>query len=342
MVGKSLINFIRAYKLIFFIFVLCIFVTVISTIYICAVFSANQYKNVSENSAYRLFRISNLSDTLTDEKLKQMRDIRMPISMITMYFDELEIKANYIYPLDSYRFVILGNYFTEDDFVSGSKYIVINNPTEETHVGGTVDIDNIEYVVIGINQSNGYYYNEIPFASVDDYSRITRISLQLNEIPSYEQKKEVLSLLKSLFPTSIVSEPVTVDIIVIASNMTEYLICICIILLAVLNTSYLYQYILEKRQKQFVIMRITGCSKVRYCFIALSEVLLVSGISFILCCFISDIFISHIFSEINGNMQYTLTIHHYFSIFLFYLIIVFTVYWRVIRKFTSRSIKSLF
>lgn len=303
----------------------------LSSIVICSIFFTNQRERLENNKAFRTFTISDISKIdLESGVIKQLLELK-DLSSITVYLDELELKANYIYsPQD--QLIILGEYFIKTDFESGAKQIIINNPTESTRIGDYVEIYGYKYKIVGINQSNGYYYNEVPPSALPNFNGSYRLSICLKEIPTNTQKEEIQAYMHEVFPNSIIEEPTQINIIIFASNMTEYAICVGIIALSVLNTAYLYEYILEIKKKQLIIMRITGCSKKRCLLISIVEILIISSFIFGMCCILNEAFIYSLISAFYGHNTHYLNVKTYFSLYLLFMAIIYIIYGKIARK----------
>ena len=338
---RNIAAFSKSHKLIFSIFVLCQFITFISVFYIAAVFTSTQKYIADSNLAYRTFTV--YTDNDGDKIAKNIKVIlsqSQELSTVKVYLDKQRLQANVLYPPENERYVLVGDYFTEDAFSSGNSQIIINEDASEFKVGNIIQIQDMIFEVIGLNYNIGNY-SEVPYTALSDLSDITRISFTLKKIPRATQKAEFLALLQATFPNQEISEPDSIDVITVSGGTIEYFICILVMALAFLNLSYLYSYILNCRETDFIVMRLTGCSAKKAYALLFGEISIISSVMCFFSCAFLSFFIAPFFAKLNGNVTYSISIREYLIFYLISILGIFVVFHGVIHKYTSRSISKL-
>ena len=341
----NLKKFVFSNKLIFIIFVLSLMISTIPVIYISSVFQANKQEELKYNDSLKSYKVQLSKDYGKDELTKILNSIlsdnKNNIKQIILYSDKDKIKSNFIYPDKQYQFTQIGNYFKEIDFQQGEHQIIINDTSNEISfkTGDTYNIRKTSYKIIGIALINEY--NEIPYKALDFLNGINRIFIKSEYIPSNNQANKMMEYLNSKITNANIEAPEKINYILSTKNVLEYSISIIVILLAMINISYLYRYILQRCKKQFAVMRICGCSKIKATLIFLLEVLFLAGIQFILCCLITHFGISKIFMYLNGGIKYSMTIIDYAWLFVIYSSTVIIVFLSIISKYVKKSIHKL-
>lgn len=340
---NNLKKFIFENKVIFMIFIISQIVSSISIIYIYAVFDAKRNQDIVYDNSLKSYTIEFLSKA--DESIPRVLDTiyeqhKKDFKQAILYSDSSSIKLNYVYPPNEARFTQIGSYFSKEAFESGKMQVIVNNLQDKDYkIGDIFTINNAEYTIVGLASNNDY--NEIPFKAFTTYSEINRIVFVTDEIPNKTQSEAMTQYLYSEFNNVQVKPPVEANYFLSSENLVSYLVSILIFLLAIVNISYIYKYILQSRKKYFVVIRICGCSE-RYAMILyLSEVIILSTAQFALSCFITHFGVSKFFAYLNFDLVYSMNIYKYIGLYTFYIAIVVIVFVRVISKFIRRPLFSL-
>lgn len=338
---KNLKNFILTHKIVFTIFILCEFVSFATATYMAAQFASNQKEWVEGNLAYKTFSIeSSFSNEDISNKISQVKEKFPQVLMVKVYMDKLRMQANAIYPPKTERYVYSGRYFSEDEFYNGAKQIIINEDSENFSVGNIIKIQDMILEVIGVNYSIGNY-SEIPYSALTNLEEITRLSFSLEKIPKSEERELFLSSLKEIFQTDEIKSPENINILAVSSVTIEYLVCIVVPLFLLYNLSFLYEYVLNSRKKNFAVMRLVGCSSKKAFSIFGIEILIISTIVYSLSCvFLAFVVIPiTIYFDIEGiNFLY---FEDYIRFYIIIMVATFFIFSSVIKKNTERNISIL-
>ncbi len=337
LVLNNIVSFIKSNRIIFIVFVVCQIITCFTAQYVCTVFYSKQHANIDDNTIYKTFYIDfhepiHISEII--EKLSRNEDIKK----ISLYNDDFMITADY----NKYenKYVIYGRYFEKDEFFTSESKVVLNTADEGYKIGNTFFIDGHEYEIIGINWSN-QVYNEVTYQNfIENYST-TQISVEFLEIPTLKQIKETSNHISSIMPNSVVYEPENVNFVDYFTGSSEYIISICIVVLSILNISYLYTYVLSKRKRLFCIYRLCGASSKKVEFLLLLEIVVISLFIYIISSIALHLFVAPNFAELNGNLVYAYSFAEYFITCIFYQIIILVVFGKCIKSFIKGSIKEL-
>lgn len=326
-IGNNLKQFIVSYRLIFVLFMMSQVVSTLAVMYLYGNISFLQKESIEYNESIRTFTINPVSkfDSSLDKHLtditKEKKDL---IRHITVELDG-PVRAFFTYPRTNS--VSFGRFFNENDFNLGKKQIIIGDNLVEgsKKVGDIFALDDQHYEIIGIYFFGSYH--EIPYKSIENTESITAVSLVLEEAPDQKQVVDWLEYLHSKFPNAIISEPELPDLEDSARNLYEQISYIAIGLIAVLNFSYLYRYILLRRKDQYATLRICGCSNIKGTAIYLIEVLVLSTAQFIFSGIVFHSLASPLFTVINENLKYVLGIGDYLTLYVIYtgvILLIFT------------------
>jgi hypothetical protein len=334
-------QFITTYRLIFVLFIISQLVSTLSIMFVYSVVVSQQKEERDYNQRIRTFTVEPMTgfDRLLDRKLYEIMDEKNDfIRDITVKLgDTVNIHAKFTYPSSSPFYVSYGKYFTEEDFLRGVKQVILSDRLTEGQkkVGDTFTINNREYEIIGM--FSGAHYHEIPYKSIEDYNSISLIEIVLEEVPNKKDVEQWREYLHGKFPDAIIAVPEVQNLQYVAVNLYRSVSSIFIGLLAVLNFSYLYRYILLKRRGQYASLRICGCSIFKGALIYLSEVLFLSITQF---GFSSIIFQAAIFplsSNFHENLKYMLSPGDYLFLFAVYLTVILLVFTPIIIGFSRQK-----
>lgn len=336
-------QFIVQQRLIFVLFMVSQLVSTLSIIFIYGIVVSQQKDEIFYNERIRTFTVEPLFgfDRSQEQRLMEVLEEKKGlIRSITVHIqwenDEI-VRAHLIYPEKSFLPVYYGRYFSEEDFLRGARQIVLCERLTQGQkkVGEIFNLNNREYEIIGLFLNSGYH--EIPYRSIGDHDRISTITVTLEEAPNRRAVEQWLAYLCEKFSGAAVTAPEIPDLRYTAQNFYRIVSSIIVGLLAVLNYSYLYSYILFKRQGQYAALRMCGCSIFQGAVIYLSEVLLLSISQFALSSIVFHKIISAVFPKILEHLKYLLVWDDYLLLFALYLTTVLLIFMPVIYGFSRRK-----
>lgn len=324
---KSIVKFISAHKILYSIFVVCLTASCLSSLYVYAVFNSSSHKNIYSNKEFRTITIDLIDDNNINgiDNLAKHFVAEFETNNIYIYNNNQMVKAAY---LSGNSKVTFGRGFNENDQYAIKDEIIVNDILQQHEVGNYIVIDEIEYKIIGINLVNDIY-NEITYNSFLNRYNITYITIELRDIPTDEQIKIIEQRIKELYPESTIAEPSKVNFLDYYADSTDYIIAVCIIVLSIINISYLYSYMLEDRKYQIYIYRLCGISNERLIQSLTSEIMFLSSLVYV----ISSIITYYV----NTKLDYAMTIKEYIIFFIIYEFIIWTIFSSVTRKYIYNS-----
>lgn len=248
---------------------------------ISAFFAVNQLSSAvnelaSYNEAYRTFTIyfiesesySNIEKNITNinkvdiENIEFVIDSEIPISA---FFYKSRYTVNW------------GSYF-DDSYIP---QIVISTALEENiEINDNVLINNTEYLVTG-KRSPFLNCHEINFKSLKSNDKIMQVNIILKDFPSKRLIANIYENLNRIFENAIISEPLKRNFLKEYTSQTNFYILIILLILAFVNVIAVYNFILLKREIDFSIYRICGCSSLQNTIIILTEMIIVFLVHFI-------------------------------------------------------------
>jgi hypothetical protein len=336
-------KFLKNNRVIFAVFIISQIVTSISIIYIYAIFDAKKTRDIIYNNDIRSYTVlysTKISDDIPEKLNTVYQKYEDFLEQIVLFSNSEYIKLNYLYPGIADQSTQIGSYFSKEAFENGERQIIINDESSDQYnIGDIYILHDREYTVVGLTKNDGY--NEIPFKALNSNITIEKIVFIAKDIPNKTQNEEITAYLHTVFDDVRVSPPPEANYFLSSENISSYFMSIAIFLLAIVNISYIYRYILYCRKRQFVIIRVSGCSMKRALFLYLSEIIILSTVQFTLSCLISHFCISRFFAYLNFYLTYSMDIYKYIGLYTLYMLIVILVFMNVILKFIRKPIYRL-
>ena len=282
MVKKNITSLIKNQRLIFIFFTLLQTVSIIAAIYLYCDVRAYRIDLSRYDDAASLFEVSYEGGiefaTVKEavEKVYYQKDY--PVFNINIVLDEMDkITANRNFGLtrvttgkypENQNDILIDSFFARDNSVSlGDKVEFLNR---EFTVSGTV-----------LTQTRDKAYREIAYSSIKDSDKIHKLNIKFDGLPSTSQVEGLTAYLYETFSDADITPPEPRDYLKEYGFDSRLLISFSLLILVVLNISFLYKYILLKRKDRFAIFRICGCKKSKAFFILLNEVLIYFIVDFI-------------------------------------------------------------
>ena len=331
--------FVAKHRLIFSLFVISQLVSILAIMFIFNAFSSSQKHSLMNDEKYRTFTVDDSSfDASLDKTLQSIADEKgKKIGNISAVCGEGQVHADFQFKTESLYYIDYGKYFTKEDFESGKNQIIVDTSILKEHnsVGDTYKFGNKDYKIIGLSTGKGYH--RIPYKSISDKSAITTVQILLSDIPTKSQTSKWDEYLSGKFPNAKVLDPEIEKMSDTAKNLQESIKAIAIGLLAVLNFSYLYKYMLMKRQGQFAVMRICGCKKFKGTMIYLVEVMIISVAAFLISGLVFNFGIVKICRSFDREFLYLMDVKDYLILFAIYIAVIAAVFIPTIAQFSRKK-----
>lgn len=336
---KNIKQLIITHRTVFILFVVSQLISTLSIMFVYSASVSQDQQSLTYNQKIRTYTVkqeenynASLDKMLTlilNEKEGLLRNITVKLG------ENSEIHAEFTYINRNPLYVHYGRYFTEEDFNRGARQIILCDTLAEGQkkVGGTFNLYGTEYAIIGIIGQS--LFHEIPYCSIDDYGHISEISFALVAPPNSKELEEWRAYLQYHFKDASIEVPEQQDLSYAAGNLYRRLSSMVIGLLAIINFSYLYNFVLLRRRGWYASLRICGCSKLKGMLIYFMEVLIISVILFLFCGVCFHLFVSRLLPEINENLIYMMNIGDYITLLMIYLIVITAVFMPMIIRFSS-------
>ncbi|MCD8095728.1 MAG: hypothetical protein LUE12_06320 [Ruminococcus sp.] len=290
------------------------------------------------------FDISKLSFTLTFDDTAEFSKLEDSVAKadkisgvdnvrITLESNDADI---YAYYENSGTNISFGSYFNDDD----SNQIIIGNLTylggEE--IGSTVTVQSVDYLVVG--KMNYVDHCEVNFSSLGNSKNISEVTVILKHPPSTAKKNSIYTELSELFPNAQITVPESTDYFSDYASDSSIYVTIALVIMALVNISYLYNYLLRRRKNTYAIYQICGCTKLKGACIFLLELLILSIIPFIAALLIYRLFLENYI--INDYIYiYRLTNLGLLVISLVFLLLLFITFIPTIISYCIQTPKQL-
>ncbi|MDD6489693.1 MAG: hypothetical protein PUG48_07760 [Clostridia bacterium] len=232
--------------------------------------------------------------------------------------------------------VTLGTYLSDDDIVKGEKKIVIPlSMSKDFSIGDMYLFNNEKYEITGVSIDDNFY---IPYNSLNDKSLISGVCVVLNDELSSSQSDEFMNRLSGIFKNSVIMPPSEEYGDEMNSFRLVMVIIILLLSLGIFNLSYLYSFILEKRKKQYSVLQICGCTKLRGILIYAGEVIIVSVASYILSALLFKFALLPLIMNIDSLTVEAMGISSYLFLFVCYIIIMMCIFLPCVIKYSSKTV----
>lgn len=230
--------------------------------------------------------------------------------------------------------IATGRYFTDDDEINGTRTVMVSKSSMESsfwrkeHKNFIVD-DNTAQIfgqtfnIIGTHTSSGAV---VPFLSLPEEVAVTGLTLSFENIitrSDYETLVQTASKIvpgKMLFPELPFPDEEQISIY---NNVIA--ISVLIAALTVINFSFLYNFIFEKRRRGIAIMRICGCTATRARAICIGECCLICIPVFAVGILTYIPFMKGVLSGIFVYMERSYTPAVYLAIFAIYVVMLLVI-----------------
>ncbi|GEM_PF-4774735 len=280
--------------LIFYFLILSQIVVCVSFLFFVSTGIKTRMDYLSANSNMRTIRViiengidfknQNIASEILNNK-------EVPVENITFFFED----NNKPYPSKYYGYFYLrkinenvkGVPVGKKDIDNQNLVIVGGNENKELvpeaktyKTGEKVRINGMSYKVIGIR--SGSSLSEIPYSVGLSKLRLTKLSVLFSEEFFDKDMVRIKDYFENLFPESRVELPETVLVKTLSNLMLFLIISIFIAVISAVNFIVIYQYMLEKCRKDFIVMRICGATRGKSILVISIQMVFMFTLSFLL------------------------------------------------------------
>lgn len=332
---KSIKASVKESPVVYAIFVLFYVFSVIGGIYVLGKYSSNILaydiydKSLSTffldfrlGSKTRLLDISDSLDKLSpDDNVAYIR-----LRFLDSDFDDETVQFHYAicYPKNEKSMVT--DYFKKygirsvdaDEFINSENSIIaIIDSTNEPHTDSLSiwgkDFKILQTVYRGKNDA---LYHLISYKSALELNPVIReLEVNYKSISGYNQLNEINDSLMRYFPNTEINAPVVRDYSVEGIFTAENILVCLVLALSVVNFIYIFQYIAEKRKKQYNVLYLCGCSHGKIIAFTAAEILIMSVICSGIGIFIFHFAIRPIIISLEPLLTYSFYLGMYMTVF---------------------------
>ncbi len=325
---------------IFLLFLLSVLISILAVMYIYTIYGSIQSSTIEFDQKYKTVQIH---FTEEENNLQPKMDKLLKIRTDIIYLGAVMTNSGETLTLASYTKKPLyygGRYFSDQAFDYGYHEIILSAAYYETyHDQSQIELYNQDYKILSFSDRN---FNEIPFHSIAEPSQIEGLLIQLNRNLSILESQSLENQLNQLFSSAIITMPLQPDIGMAAKNLYSSFISILVVFLALINISFLYQYLLLQRRKHFAVYQICGFTVFKAIKLLVGELFILSTVIFVLAGIIYRTGITKLLPYINQEaLQYKLVFNDYLVLYVFFMLAIAIVFSPVIIQFCKKTPVSL-
>ncbi len=259
-------NFIKKYPFLFWVFIITQIISVVGLQYAFFGFreSSIEMSAYSQNAA--LFTVKGDFKGLsaiesTVEKLKTESPFQLNMCYFVVKAYAFSSKGKEL-PVTQVRAYFFGE---NQSLLYGRKpeksnEIIIPHSYYERYgvkIGDEIQIDGKAFLVCGVRM---FEYSEILVSAAGNKTEIEEVSVETKVIPSKTEKENMTAFLYNIFPKSDVSAPHKRDMLKEYTFDNKSLASFVLLALSMVNISYIFKVVLEKRKKYYSVLLCCGCA----------------------------------------------------------------------------------
>lgn len=328
---KDIRNFMKS-RAVFGLFSVGMAVTLIIVMYVYGIYGSLNAQDVHTMEKYQTASIqltAGAEKRAVAVSLQKLSQMRGDMDMIFASFSVGEdlVMASYTRTPLYYG----GRYFSSGDFEAGTPLIIASASLYEAYRDKeSIRIGEKDFAILAFSDRP---YSEVPFNALEETIRLTDVQIVFKQMLTKAAIRVLHEQLASVFPQASVTLPTEPNMELAAQNLYNSFALLCIIFLALLNTSFLYRYVLKKRAKIYGVYRICGCSSLKGAVLNYIEVTTLSG-----CLYLFSAGINHFVLEgrlplINSALSYRLFLLDYFVILILYMLFITLLFFPIILRF---------
>ncbi len=279
-------------RLVFILFIVVQIITIFAYTFFFTTIINTRANYVSQYTSMRTIKTDlkkcKLDKQITNNVVSIIRNNNISdIENISMFFiDNTNTRqlVGYLYP-NKFSKDVFGSPISLEDIQKGS-YVVIprnadnryNPNVEQYSIGDNMVIINKNFKVKGIRKY--YYLDEIPYTTGLKFLTLSAFDIILPDSTSDKQKEMLKKYLETNIKNIKVILPESIPEKVITSLFIPLVSSIFIGLIAIFNFTFLYKYMIEKSRKDYILLRICGCSRLKSILLLFSQMAFLFTISY--------------------------------------------------------------
>lgn len=330
---KNIAGFIKN-KLIFALFSIGLVVTLTAVFFL---YNVNANINASDPDAQSKYQVATIDLTgLTKEQVNEAYEqFSSQRKDILFAFSIFQDNGNMIAASHSHTpYLYFGRYFTSKDMTDGTAVAIVSKSLyEEYHDHSQIRIKGQPYEILAYSDRA---FTEVPFHSLAQDVELDAMQVFFKKMLSKSMVDALGEQLAGAFPTSLVKLPSAPDIQAVSKNLYQSYLSILIVIVALLNLSFLYRYILNKREKKYGVYRICGCSTGKGFLLYFTEIMVITSAFYLLTAILFHFGIERLLPLMNDTLGYTLFLADYLVFYAVFIVLVSLIFIPAIIKFNQK------
>lgn len=275
MVFKNIASFLESHPLIFIFFSMLQITSMLTAVYLYSSMRVQRIDVEKYRGTTTAFEVEYADGTSFETVAQKIQDIaeqtEYPVANLTVFMDrEDRLIAVYRYNADE---VDMGEPLQNpNDILLDAAYA----KAQGIAVGDTITVLNRSFTVSGLTLPDGSSKTayQMAYDELEKSDTVYKLQVQSAKLPTNYEAEAFAALLGETFDNAAVIPPQPRNYTDEYGFDAQLSVSFSVLLLVILNISFLYQYILMKRKNKFAVFSICGCKTAQAFWILLAEVLI--------------------------------------------------------------------
>ena len=238
--------------------------------------------------------------------------------------------------------------FTYENYINGDNVVEVSYDNYSCEENQIIDINGEKYTVIqsykrkniydiGLSSTFNFTYKSMPKTATFRWAYVV-----LDDIPTQQRIEEINNKIQEIFGSDTpVTLPAVPDLLTVQFNRISYSISFAVILIIVLNVSFVYMYVLEKRKNWLYVMKFCGCKQKQCIMIFMLEILLIVAACLLAGTLIFKYGMFPYFAKMYPAFSLIFNTKAYLFICLSYMLLSIFIIFSVVQPFVKQTIISI-
>lgn len=335
LIMKNLCGFIKN-KVVFVLFSMALVISLLVVLFIYSIFASINSQGMRFQTNYQVATIDFMEPAqkeMVSASMEELNRQRDDMAQVFFIFQDGENMITASFTGSPYNYG--GRYFSKKDLETGTALAILAASLyDEYHESGKITINNQIYDILAFSDRP---FSEVPLKALPPETEIGAVQILFKNMLSQSMIKTLDKQIKSVFPNAYVALPSEPDLQSVSTNLYRSYVSLLIIILALINLSFLYRYILKKREKSYGVYRICGCSRLKGILLYYAEILILTTGIYILTCLLYHFSIQRFASLINNALTYSLFPIDYIILYWLYVLFVSLIFIPVIVLYNFKK-----
>lgn len=302
LVIKSYKNYLQTDKPIFGALIIGLVISYISLLYLYGYYSSVKHGKEIYDFTTKKYTIK-IDTTVTYEErisfLDSLRkDASFPSLEVLRVLGKAKIKENNTdivigayQPRNMHLYLFQGKYFSPENLTNADRVAIVDKGIYYTDIykqdpsviGRKVSIGGDEFRIIGVDGMLEKNMVEVPYSTfMSKKYNIDSLEVVFQKPLNSLQGSKLEGLVNKLLDKSVIIKPPDVNSQILITFILQMVLVILIISFAIINLIYLFKYLVEKREREFLIYRICGAKRINIFSMLMIENFLLNLVTYFL------------------------------------------------------------